>query len=210
MMAFALSFSMYTAQAAEFGLYVTPKIGYNLQSKDSAKISGNASSGLSSDLSSSLSGGIAIGYDMQYSESALPLRFEFEAMFRTKTSADNKWTDAAINYNATQDMRMDTYFVNAYFDIYNSSPFVPYLSAGLGMMDYSQTTKINDVSFSSSDAVFAANVGLGISWLIKGGFMVDLGYRFIYLSEISASQNDFKSTIRPTTHELLFGLRYTF
>ncbi len=209
-MAAFLTFTGYSAEAAQFGVYIAPKAGYNLQDKGDAKISGAESSGLSSETSGAFSGGFAIGYDMQYSSMALPLRLEFEAIWRTDTEAKNTWLDAGMNHSATQKIGLTTYFVNAYWDIYNSSPFIPYLTAGLGMASVKQENDFDNYSFNQDESVFAVNAGLGISWLIRGGFMVDMGYKFIYPGEVTQTYQNITSSIRPSTHEFLFALRYTF
>ncbi len=215
MIAAMLFCSAYTAQAAELGIYIAPKVGVNYQDKDSTNVSGlNTSSGLNGDRTFSFSGGLALGYDLQYA-TTLPLRVEFEAMWRTSTTSENTWTYGSSQFSGTQKIGLDTYFVNAYYDFYNSSPFVPYAGIGLGFANISQDMTYNNAySFSEDSTKFAFNVGLGVSWLMQNGFTADMGYRYIRPNETSATFTDganaFTSSVRPTAHELVFGIRYTF
>ncbi len=198
------------AEAAQYGIYLAPKIGASLQDMSESSVSGAASSGLSGDREASLSGGIAIGYDLQYSASALPVRVEFEAIFRSSSTANNRWSANGATYSAEQTARMDTYFVNAYYDFYNSTPFIPYVGAGVGAASVSQEFKINGQSVEQDETVAAFNAGFGVAWLIKGGFTADFGYKYIYPGEVKSSVAGFSSTAQPQGHEVLFGLRYTF
>ncbi len=203
-------FTAYTADAAQYGIYIAPKIGASIQSMSGSDVSNSVtSSGLSTDRGASLSGGLAIGYDLQYS-TAWPIRLELEAMLRTTTTAENAWSYRGSNYTANQDVRMDTYFINGYYDFYNSTPFIPYISAGLGMANVDQTMEFAGQKFSANELNAAFNIGAGISWLVIGDFTADFGYRYVYTSETEANFNGYKAKAHPTGHEFLFGMRYTF
>lgn len=204
----------FQAQAAQVGVYIAPKMGLNFQGKGDAKVSSSTtSSGLSADRTSSLNAGIALGYDLQYA-TTLPMRFEFEAMFRTSTTADNTWTFSGSQFSADQEIGMTTYFVNAYYDFYTSTPFTPYLAAGLGFANVEHEFNMNGIRSSKSSSEVAFNIGAGVSWLLAGDFTLDLGYRYIYPDKVkntfTSNGVSYTSSIRPTTHELNCALRYTF
>ncbi len=198
------------ADAASVGVYVTPKLGLNVQSKDDAKaIVGGGSSGLSADMNTSFSGGLAVGLDLQYL-TMLPVRVEFEAMTRTDTSADNTWSAGSSTYEAKQDIGLTTYFVNAYYDFYTATPFTPYIGAGIGFASIEDVLEAGNFKETNESTATAFNVGFGVSWLLVGDFTLDANYRYIYPEEIQSNFGANVSKIRPTAHELLLGLRYTF
>ncbi len=198
------------AEAASIGVYVAPKIGMNIQNKDDAKAYiGSSSSGLSGDTTTSFSGGIALGLDLQYL-TMLPMRVEFEAMTRTDTKAENSWSLGGSSFDASQEIGMTTYFVNAYYDFYTQTPFTPYIGAGVGYADIESVLEAGAFKESEESAVTAFNIGFGVSWLLVGDFTLDAGYRYIYPEEIKSSFGANSSKIRPTAHELNMGLRYTF
>ncbi len=198
------------AQAASIGVYVAPKVGINVQSKDDAKaFIGGSHSGLSGDTTASFSGGIAIGMDLQYL-TTLPVRVEFEAMTRTDTSADNTWSVGGSSYEASQEVGMTTYFVNAYYDFYTPTPFTPYVGVGVGFANIEDVLEAGAFKETNDSTATAFNVGFGVSWLLVGDFALDAGYRYIYPEEIKSSFGGNLSEIRPTAHEINLGLRYTF
>jgi opacity protein-like surface antigen len=93
-----------------------------------------------------------------------------------------------------------SFLINGYFDFVNSSPFTPYISAGIGTanLDY----KIEN--WSDYDVVFAYQVGVGVAYAINKHFAVDLKYRFFATEELKTTIETFES------HNVYLGVRYNF
>ncbi|MEM6460754.1 MAG: outer membrane beta-barrel protein [Pseudomonadota bacterium] len=136
--------------------------------------------------------------------------------------------------------RSTALMVNGYVDLLSAfgqdtSPFSPYLSAGVGVsynrigqMDYAfPTLGPGDRTLvpSGSSTDFAWSVGAGISYEIRQGLSVDLGYRYVDRGTINTDPGDIR-VIRAgvpdnfiaiggteadfTTNEVTLGLRFDF
>lgn len=109
---------------------------------------------------------------------------------------------------------------NVYYDIRGRDQFTPYLGAGIGF-SYNetddQTVKLNGVQtgrtggHGSTEFAFAAMAGL--SYRMNDRWLLDAGYRFLYLgdaeTEGTAAVDEMKIT-DIQAHEFRFGVRYEF
>lgn len=211
--AFAFGFETKPVSAAmKLGVYIAPKVGANFQSKDDARVvldNALSTSNLSANNNFALNGGLALGYDFQYI-TFLPFRVEAEFMFRTGTKADNAWSVGQVHYDSEQKITLDTYFLNVYYDFHNLSPVTPYVGAGVGIAEVENELKVNGVNGSQTGTYGAMNIGFGASVVLIEDFVLDLGYRYVYPSEVEHTFINDTSKIRPTTHDINLGLRYTF
>ena len=222
-----------TAYAQPNGLYFAPKIGYSHMKTDRdahtyedgelawiPPANGKYSKG-------AIALALAVGYDFKPAHD-FPLRAEFEYAWRPKKEMFNKiFEDTEIFKIGAQ-----SFFVNAYFDIHNSSPVTPYVGAGLGLAIVSFSDRcisthwngvVYDDTLSKNKTNFAWNIGAGAAWKITDSVALDLGYRYVDFgkaeTEITLYDDDnthnwdvARDVVKAklSTHEVLLGLRYTF
>jgi len=192
------------ASAQPDGLYFTPKIGYAHMIADAQMTTAAGAAYAAVSSSESYSGnqvalGLAVGYDFKQAYD-LPLRVEYEYVWRGKKELVN-------NADEKGKLGVQSSFVNAYFDIYNSSPVTPYLGAGLGLAVVSVEYEVPGVfTYSETKANFAWNIGAGAAWKISDSAALDLGYRYADFGNVGRADID----ADVTAHEVLLGLRYTF
>ncbi|RPI66527.1 MAG: porin family protein, partial [Geobacteraceae bacterium] len=92
---------------------------------------------------------------------------------------------------------------NGYFDFVNTTPFTPFISAGLGMA----RIDINDFGGSDfDDTVFAYQFGAGVGYAINKHINIDLTYRYFATEdpEFEVTDTEFAS------QNVYLGLRYNF
>jgi len=199
---------------AEGGLYVTPKLGYS-HVKGKLDLSGDEGDSESVSKSKNLVPfGLAVGYDLN------PVRAELEYAFRGKKEfysesgedPDGPWSDKAK-------LGVQTLFLNAYYDIHNSSPITPYVGLGLGLakqsyelaFDWEEDGESYSDKFSGSKNKFAWNIGAGAAYQLNDLMALDLGYRYANFGKISEELVEgFDMDVKSSTHEVLLGLRFTF
>lgn len=207
------------ANAAEYGVYVTPKIGVAIQHLKvgidpddfGEHVSGNKAV---------FGGGIALGYDF-HTRFTLPVRAELEYLYWGRTSKSKSWENALGSLHGEGKVGIQSLFVNAYYDFHNSTAFTPYVGAGIGM-GFVKTKGQIDVTIprlgsgwaeaSKTETNFAWNIGLGCSYAFTDMISADLSYR--YASFGSGKTNTwygygFKSS-RNDMHQFMLGLRFTF
>lgn len=222
-----------SAHAAEYGVYVTPKIGGAIVQY---KVAGDAASDIGdfSGSDGSFGGGLAVGYDF-HAKLALPLRVELEYSAWTGVDKSKSHTsDITAPYGAhflTTDREkakigIQSLFANVYADWHNSTAFTPYISAGVGVgFVTTKASLTNTTSYSGGSHVFseslgsktqtnfAWNVGLGCSYAFTDAISADLGYRFASFGSgktealsdgfVVKSKNNYM-------HQFLLGVRFTF
>jgi outer membrane immunogenic protein len=101
------------------------------------------------------------------------------------------------------DMTAYSLMANGYFDFLNTTPFTPFIIAGLGVAKL----EINDLGgYDFDDTVFAYQFGAGVGYAINHNFNIDLTYRYFATEdpEFGASQAEFAS------NNVYLGLRYNF
>lgn len=212
------------AQAAEYGVYVAPKIGVAIQS---IKIKGSLEDGSDTAKGNKavFGGGLAIGYDFM-TRFDMPLRVEAELTAWGNASKGKSYSETIFGetYTANFDGKVEVVpvFLNLYYDFHNESAFTPYVSAGIGYASVkskmSASTNIFDfaISKTSSKGSFAWNVGLGCAYSFNDMFAVDLGYRYAsygstksHSGEIDGVSYHFR-TQNNAQHQLMLGGRFTF
>ena len=107
-----------------------------------------------------------------------------------------------VVYDYTVQNRLQTTFINLYYDLDTGTSVTPYLGVGAG---YARITeKLDDQKYHEDN--FAYNVGLGVSVNLTYNMDVEVGYRFTDYGKMKddGSKENFDS------QEVLLGLRYTF
>lgn len=224
------------AQAGN-GVYVTGKLGSSImQLSDSKWVSeggldgtyhgGNKTKGV-------FGGGIAIGYDF-YDAYSLPIRTEFDIMMRGKASSDynlgtsSYGTPSTSGYwdsdDAKNDVTLNTFMVNAYYDFRNSTAFTPYVSVGLGMASLKHQAKYEytEISYPSGSREFDAysksktamnfawSLGVGTQYTFNDNLALDLSYRYLDAGKSDVSFIESKSKIKVRTNDIMLGVVYRF
>ncbi len=110
---------------------------------------------------------------------------------------------------------------NLYYDFRVHETFTPYIGAGLGF-SYNETDTLSvfnggalvaDIAGKSEPSLAAAAMA-GFSYNLEGGWLVDAGYRYLYLGD--AKSGNFNGVIPEvsiddiSSHEFRVGLRYEF
>ena len=83
-------------------------------------------------------------------------------------------------------LKGSTVFTNAYYDFTNQTPFIPYLSGGVGLSKYTITATLTPgpaagASKSNSPIKPAMTIGAGVKMRMFGDHFVDLSYRYMQL-----------------------------
>ncbi|NRA73639.1 MAG: porin family protein [Rickettsiales bacterium] len=99
--------------------------------------------------------------------------------------------------NIKQRIRMISSFINGYYDVALSKYIIPYLTAGVGV----GKNKAGDLKWFIKDFGFEEsfkgrtvtnliwNVGIGIKYSLSKDFVLDLGYRYMDLGNISTNDS---------------------
>ncbi|ENN8378995.1 porin family protein [Providencia rettgeri] len=224
------------AQAGN-GVYVTGKLGSSIMQLSDQKWSseggldgtyhgGNKTKGV-------FGGGVAIGYDF-YDAYSLPIRTEFDIMMRGKASSDynlatsSYGTPGTSGYwdsdDAKNDVTLNTFMVNAYYDFRNSTAFTPYVSVGLGMASLKHEAKYayTEVSYPSGSTTydsfsksktatnFAWSLGVGTQYTFNDNLALDLSYRYLDAGKSDVNYDGAKSKIKVRTNDIMLGVVYRF
>ncbi|MBV5326239.1 MAG: porin family protein [Chlorobium sp.] len=210
-----ITISATTASAA--GVYVSGKLGFAVPPTLTA--SGADQWGTWSDddsLDTGLAINGAIGYDFD------TFRAEVEVGYQKNDFDSSDWTESdpegtrtGTTKYADGNLTSTSIFANGYYDFKNSSPFVPFLGAGIG---YTKV-KLNDIKadagdqgFSADDSVFAYQIMAGVSYIINKNVAIDLSYRYVdaanpsFADDVDGSTTDFEFS----SHNFLVGARYSF
>ncbi|MGG4610086.1 outer membrane protein [Providencia sp. Me31A] len=229
------------AMASNSGFYVSGKLGTSILKLSDQKWQGiddlgeyEHSSG-GSKTKGVFGGGIALGYDL-YDMTSLPLRTELDITLRGKASSKYNLSRAAGNdgngswFSANEDVKNDitlnTFMINTYYDFKNETNFTPYVSVGLGLASIKHKTQysFSEVnsdgseydahSKSKTNSNFAWSLGLGSQYAINDNLSLDLSYRFLDAgkSEVSyhADGDNMKSKVKVRSNDIMFGVVYRF
>ncbi|HCC0887942.1 TPA: porin family protein [Salmonella enterica] len=221
-----------TASAKEGG-YVTGKAGaslvnlYGINSTFSSHAIDNGHAKLPDRTKGVLGGGVAIGYDF-YDQFQLPVRLELDTTFRGKADAksgqDITGFGESIHINVKNQVQMTTYMVNGYYDFHNSTPFTPYISAGIGLAHVKLKNNTVPVGFdinetlSSSKNNFAWGAGIGAKYAVTDNLAIDASYKYINAGKIQLSQNNYagdehtsySAETKAASNDFMMGITYSF
>lgn len=216
------------AESNKLGIYIAPKVIGSVVSTEESLHSPDLSL-LLSDYSDSLAGAsLAVGYNFS---PIFHLPFRAEAEY--SLYGDIKEITSLIDEDSSGDIMgkidLSTLFLNVYLDFENSSPFTPYLGAGIGFAFVGMQGSIsnildeeevsNAISFGkNTDTNFAWNVGLGLTYDFSNSFSLDLGYRYVHFGDIitgnasgtDVEENSILKSKNIDAHQLTLGVRFTF
>lgn len=215
--------------SANSGAYISGILGASIVNMHDTKISDTLSSGGESEYNESIQfknknkgvfgGGVALGYDFN-DQYQVPVRIELAATFRGDASASQTFTDDEGDSETIKNkVSMATYMVNGYYDFYNSSDFIPYLTAGIGMSHLKHKISdedSDDISASSNN--FAWGLGAGVKYIITSNISVDASYRYINGGKVTSSSTDsydtysntIKTKAKAESNDLMIGISYKF
>ncbi|EMT6382780.1 outer membrane protein [Providencia rettgeri] len=222
---------------ANNGVYITGKLGSSIiQLSDQKWISedgldgtyhgGNKTKGV-------FGGGIAVGYNF-YDAFSLPIRTELDFTMRGKASShynlatSSYGTPGSHGYwdsdDAKNDITLNTFMVNSYYDFKNSTAFTPYISLGLGIANLkhkakyeytevsysSNVTDVDSYSKSKTATNFAWSLGVGTQYMFNENLALDLSYRYLDAGKSDISYIDSKSKVKVKTNDIMLGVVYRF
>lgn len=151
---------------------------------------------------------LAIGYNILKN-----VRAEVEYGYYSKHTADGDiYNGYPINafVGATY---INTFMINAYYDLHNSSKFTPYISTGLGLAAI-KTKSSNTITKDVSGSNFAWSLGAGIGYTITKNIVLDFGVKYNDFGNIKESVNNpplvGSQKNAYSNMEALLGIRYTF
>lgn len=191
------------------GLYISPKIMLSVYNTGTVSQDGLSGYGIGQQGQSTFAGAVAAGYDF-YPQQGLPLRAELELALRT--NASESWSGNRGKVEGT--WNSTTTFLNFYWDFHNATAFTPYVGAGLGMAfqyaGYDVKDGANKYFMDDRYTTFAWNAGVGLAYAVNENLAVDLGYRFVGMSQHDISQNNIKVETSPYMNEFSLGARFMF
>jgi opacity protein-like surface antigen len=205
-----LTLSASPVQAATSGPYLEVE-GYGTWLNDSKNQTDAGT--FNSEYDGGAGGGLALGYDFAgaYPEIGRG-RVELEAAYRRNSVKNLEFAEGTLS--ASGDVTVKSLMVNTIVEYKDEKVWIPYLLLGLGYADVSiskvRTEGTNFIS-SSSDGVFAYQVGAGLGVGLGDHFTLDIGYRYFGTLDPSlelADGSSFDSEIG--SHNLVLGLRFKY
>ena len=138
------------------------------------------------------------------------LRTELE-LSHSEIANDRLFSSSSPNNFADTGKVSSTYLLgNVWYDIHNSSNFVPYLGGGLGVGWANVTT--NFATFSQGAAP-AFQLGVGVKFNVNEHVAIDVGYRFKDIINLNPTSDDpaFSWDDKSlASHNFQIGLTYQF
>ena len=213
---------LFASNAMAGGLYISPKAGLSFEKTNDAKM-GIYVVGMEMDMGSKndnvFHAGLAVGYDFSQ---WVNLRVEGEYMYHAKADAKFNYRTAEIGLES----KIHSLNANVYYDFRNSTPFTPYVGAGMGFsrvdtksseISYSRTGRIRGFADGSDDKTkFTYNLQAGLDFNFDDHNTIGIGYRYTSLGDGEAPFNmngyypvgDVKA--KHHAHELTLSYRFTF
>lgn len=196
------------------GVYIAPKFVYSFVSTSISELGTNVV-----DTNDSVFGvALAFGYDFNATFD-MPIRTEFEWNMHSQSEKEETYAITGIgNTKVTNNIGIQTLFINAYFDFHNASQFTPYFGAGIGVafVDVEATLNENHTIEEKTTTNVAWNVGLGVAYAFTSSLSLDLNYRYAQFGK-GKTTNSTYSTINVhaktdtiDAHQAMLALRYTF
>ena len=187
------------ANAIELKQYMSAKLTYSDMSND-VNVSTDGYS-FKSDVDDRVWGG-----SIAYGVKAGAVRTELELNMHDKAEKyqdENDWTASLEN---------NSIMLNAYYDIDTGTKFTPYVGAGIGMAHLKAKVDFMDGDDvpGKSKTTFAWQAGAGVSYAMTDNLALDLGYRYNDYGDVTVDVYGIKTEFDSTSHEFLFGVRYTF
>lgn len=126
--------------------------------------------------------------------------FTVDHRFETDITGTNTVTLARVS----TDLQSTVLLGNLYYDFRGRDDVSPYIGVGVGMsLNQSGSTD-------TSRAELAAAAMAGLSYRLRDDWLVDAGYRFLYLGDARTSNAANVSIEDIMAHEIRVGVRYEF
>jgi opacity protein-like surface antigen len=190
------------AYSAE-GPYVSGNLGVAML--NDSDVTDSTEPGMTVDIESDagLALGVAVGYGF-----ANNTRIEGEISYQ-KNDLD-KGSVWGFDTALTGDTSSLAFLLNGYYDFKNTSPFTPFITAGIGMAK----VEVNDMNVSGydsygendDDTVFAYQFGGGVSYAVNEKVNIDVKYRYFGTSDPEFDSVDAEYS----SHNLYAGVRVAF
>ena len=216
---------LFASNAMAGGLYVSPKLGLSFESTKDIKISSYGERGGEADMGSKddnvFHAGLAVGYDFSQ---WVNLRVEGEYMYHAKADAKNYYGNGRSVAEIGLESSIHSLNANVYYDFRNSTPFTPYVGAGIGFSRVN--TKFSEIPYrsliplyfdgSDDKTKFTYNLQAGLDFNFDDHNTIGIGYRYTSLGDGEAPFNmngyypvgDVKA--KHHAHELTLSYRFTF
>jgi opacity protein-like surface antigen len=96
-----------------------------------------------------------------------------------------------------------------YKDFYLMDNLSSYLTSGIGVAfgEVSAPVNLNGVDKAYDDATFAWQMGIGLGYDITENVLVDLGYRYLGISDFTFEKN---TDVQFGSHNVMAGVRYSY
>jgi opacity protein-like surface antigen len=115
-----------------------------------------------------------------------------------------------FSVDSSGDVAGTVFLVNGYYDFVNSSPFTPFISAGLGYAN----VEINDYTipgsgipaYNDDDSVFGYQLGIGVGYSVNENVVLDLSYRYFATEDLEFDTTE----VEVASHNFMVGIRYNF
>ena len=206
---------LFASNAMAGGLYISPKLGMTFENTNDIKMS-VYTVGREVDMGSKndnvFHAGLAVGYDFSQ---WVNLRVEGEYMYHAKADANISWVSMR---GGEFEIKSNIHSLNAnvYYDFRNSTPFTPYVGAGMGFSRVDTKLSYPRISGSDDKTEFTYNLQAGLDFNLDDHNTIGIGYRYTSLGDGKAPINmygvlqfgDIKN--KHHAHELTLSYRFTF
>ena len=202
---------LFASNAMAGGLYISPKAGLSFEKTNDIKLNAYTV-GREFDLGSKNGtvshAGLSVGYDFSQ---WVNLRVEGEYMYHAEMSADKFIDETPFSIKSN----VHSLNANVYYDFRNSTPFTPYIGAGVGFSRVN--TKLSGMLGGSDDKTkFTYNFQAGLDFRFDDHNTIGIGYRYTDLGEGETQWLLFDETFGGTikakhpAHEITASYRFTF
>ena len=191
-------------------VYVAAKIGYKVRDFEPS-IQGQSQT--KKDELMELSGALGVQVRTMLGN----VRTELEGSYNSHGKRDAVFKlDDGTRVRASN-VKMNTYFLNAYYDLFPSCTFSPYIGGGIGVSQSRVRVQANGVPSGHYDHEtwkykMAWNLAAGITTHLNRDLDLDVGYRYMDPGRISLTDKVSKTpvSIENKSQTVLVGLRYLF
>ena len=160
--------------------------------------------------------GFGAGFGYMFDE-----HFRADLTIDYRLDADVRGTDRVTGSLYETGVQSTVGLANIYYDFHSREEFTPYIGAGIGfsvnetdsLSVFNGGALVGRVAGQSETSLAAAGMA-GFSYKFDGGWLVDAGYRYLYLGD--AKTGNINGVVPEvsvddiSSHEIRFGLRYEF
>ncbi|MSP89950.1 MAG: porin family protein [Alphaproteobacteria bacterium] len=166
-------------------------------------------------------GGAAIGFDWQKFGWPVRTELEYNLAFRFDYNARPPLSTNG-GFGLENNLKSHAFMLNAYYDIRNKTRWTPYLAVGVGLArntsegTFSELAQIPGRRIQTREDTknnLAYFGGLGVRYGLSESWIVEAGYRFMYLGKAKTGPFFDGTSIelnKYTKHDFLIGMAYAF